>query len=290
MLIISFEYQGKTIESSPIANDQTNVDLMHLCQTTSEELENIKLSLNEQYEIMIHTNGQTPLTIERYGRKRLCTPNHPLRLFKKDTLTIGESQMHRICVSDIRQVAAPVSRIQSVARKAMMTGAAALVMSTAFACNPKQVDVEEVTGDVAPIEDINTPNSNDVDINAVPAEADAPVDHPQPMGDVVDVKDYPEAVGRTAAPEDPIPHPVVVGEPPLPPEELEAPLPPPELKEPLPPHREVGKTLMHDNKDKADKDSVKDRPRPMGKCDCSKPCPPPGEPVPTCFGSKCCDG
>ncbi len=301
MYIISFDYHGKSFDSTPLTNDKPNVALSHLCQIQCDEMENIVLSLNDHDELMIHTNGQTALTIERYGRKRRCAPNHPLMLFNHDILWIGENQNHRIDIKNIRHLNNAPSRVSRFSKNAMLASAAALVMSTAISCSPKHVDVEPLGGDVDIAEtdqqdpnlaDNNAvpdqPKEEDIDI-IIPVPPEPPIAHPQPMGDVVSIKDHPDVVGIPAPPE-PIPHPEVMGEPPLPPEELEAPLPPPELKEPLPPPREVGKTLMHDNKDKADKDSVKDKPRPMGKCDCSKPCPPPGEPVPTCFGSKCCDG
>ena len=298
MYIISLEYLGKTIDSAPISDANPSVDLMQLCHTQCQEMSNIKLSLNEHDEIMIQTTGRTPLVIERYSRKRQCTDNHPLMLFNHDVLWVGEDHQHRFEIKQIRRSEKSPSLVSRIARNTVMASAAALVMATVPACNQPKTQ-----------EPVNAPV---VDQNAAQEDNDSPSAHPVELGTTPnpDAIDIPEPVGIPAPPEPipspeprevgkpayppPAPHPEVIGEPPVPANvqqpkaqdaDADVPLPPPELAD---------TPSSEKDKDAADKDKVKGNPRPigtpkaMGKCDCSKPCPPPGEPVPTCFGTKCC--
>ena len=249
MYIISMEYQGKNIESPQIDKEHSSIDLMHLCQTQCPDLENIVLSLNEYDEIMIHTNGQTPLYLERFDRKRQCTQNHPLVVLNHDILWIGQAPIHRVDIKKIHHVEKTSSRISRFSKNTMLASAAALAIMTTSACDTKPKPDPEPMGDCdcsepCPPEGVEPPTCfGVVCCEPQPQETETNKDN-------ADDQD-PE----------PLPHPQVVGEPAIPEDELND----DEVQHPAP--LVVGRYLPQDEpKAQADKDKNKavDHPRPKG--------------------------
>ena len=58
MLIISLEYQGKTIDSTPMDGAHSSVDLMHLTQTSCCDFADIELFASVHGDIMVQTKGR----------------------------------------------------------------------------------------------------------------------------------------------------------------------------------------------------------------------------------------
>ncbi|MBQ9395897.1 MAG: hypothetical protein IJU23_10350 [Proteobacteria bacterium] len=214
MLSISLEYQGRAIEASPFQNNRPTVDMMELTQTQNKELSDISLSLDKHGDVMIQTTG-TPLTIERYGRKRLCTHNHPLKLFNNDILWVGDK--HRLAVKNIDMTSPSV--VSKISQKAVLASAAALALATLPACSPTQpANTETPAAEQKVPEGQDSPNSE----NNRPTE---PIPYPEEVGEPPEIEsndphDYPRPVGlEPAQPDHDYPMPIGIPAPrPEPPE------------------------------------------------------------------------
>ena len=207
MLIISLEYQGKTFDSTPMDDGGSSVDLMHLTQTPCGEFADIEVFASVHGDAMVQTTGQTPLTIERYGRKRECTVNHPIKLFKNDILWVGANPVHRLDVKCIRNCEKAPSLISKFSKNAVLASAAALVMATVPACNqPKTQSPKDNT-----VVEQNTANGQDKDAKPEAAPV-APLPYPEEMGEPPEEPmPYPDEVGKMLPPNEPMDYPQPVG-------------------------------------------------------------------------------
>ncbi len=262
MLSILLEYQGRTIEASPFQNNRPTIDMMELTQTQSKELSDISLSLDNHGDVMIQTTG-TALTIERYGRKRLCSRNHPLKLFNNDILWVGDK--HRLAVKNIDMTSPSI--VSKISQKAVLASAAALALTTLPACSPTQpANTETPAAEQKAPEGQDSPSPE----NNRPTE---PIPYPEEVGEPLEIEsndphDYPRPVGLEPAQPD-HDYPMPIG--------IPAPRPePPEVVPDANPDSEPQKIdVPPEEKDKA----KHSHPKRVGKPPANYP-PPMGLPVP----------
>ena len=187
MYRITVKYLDQSFKSQPLYPDCMPVCLKDICQLPYTVLSEVCISVNDYRELVISVTDRTSLVIERYSRKRHCSPYHPLVLFENDILWIGEE--YRIEIVEIQHRVLSVKK-KPFTKNALLAGAAALIMASSAACNP-------LTQSESPENSVNSDNAGDSakpEETAKPENADIsddPLDHPKAEGDPTVMMDEP---------------------------------------------------------------------------------------------------
>ncbi|MBO4349405.1 MAG: hypothetical protein J6A01_00465 [Proteobacteria bacterium] len=120
------------VECLPITGNNT----VSLCKTgvTSRDSALASLQLDEHNELVVVRLTETPVTLERAGRKVALRINKPIRICEKDTLWMGVTSIEIVKSSFVISQSAPKSPLFQTARKVIAASAAVFSMATFAAC------------------------------------------------------------------------------------------------------------------------------------------------------------
>ena len=178
-------------EQLHLTHDKPKCQLGTHRDETDKEAPTEALLYIDQNELMIERVGNTPIMLERGNRNRNLQISHPTRILPQDIIRVGESAFHVDRIHQDYQSTQKVSHFRQMTNKAMIAGAAAMMMAVIPACNPSNspnngndtntVEVNRLGGAIAiPESDYHsdTPNTDepvadkDKKGNAAPANAD----------------------------------------------------------------------------------------------------------------------
>ena len=110
-------------------------------------MEKVKLSrfaseailYTEKDEIFIERVGETPVEIERSGRKRRIQMEHPTRILTNDAIRVGSAEYRVRGIYRIHQPRRTALYFGPFANKILLTSAAAIMLAAVPACKPHGV-------------------------------------------------------------------------------------------------------------------------------------------------------
>ena len=99
---------------------------------------NQALLYTDEDKVVIERIGETPVEIQRGSRKRLLNSNHPTRILPKDVIRIGSTEYYIARIHRFVQTSRKPSQFGQMANKALLTGAAAMMMAAVPGCHPSE--------------------------------------------------------------------------------------------------------------------------------------------------------
>ncbi len=137
-------------------NETCNVSLYH------ETLDDI-------HELMIHSNGDATITLERAGRQHTLIAHHPVRLLTNDVVQIDKTRIRIVTIYQSHTKSSNKPSLWSrIAKSAMFATAASMLLALIPGC---KVGVDRMTGNVAPIPEPQ------VEVEETVGEESAPENH-----------------------------------------------------------------------------------------------------------------
>ena len=120
------------VECLPITENND----ISLCQTgvTSRDSAVASLQLDEHDELVVVRLAETPVTLERAGRRVTLRANKPIRICEKDTLWIDNTSIEIVKSTFVITKPAPKSTLIQTARKVVAASAAVFSMVAFAAC------------------------------------------------------------------------------------------------------------------------------------------------------------
>ena len=99
----------------------------------------------EEDEIFIERLGETPVEIERSGRKRRIQMEHPTRILTNDAIRVGLAEYRVRGIYRIHQPRRMASYFGQFANKILLTSAAAILLAVVPACKPTEPSNQALT-------------------------------------------------------------------------------------------------------------------------------------------------
>ncbi|MBO4349404.1 MAG: hypothetical protein J6A01_00460 [Proteobacteria bacterium] len=126
------------VECLPITANNT----VSLCKTgvTSRDSAIASLQLDEHNELVVVRLTETPVTLERAGRKLALRAGKPIRICEKDTLWIDKTTIEIVKSTFVFSKPAPKSPLIQTARKVIAASAAVFSMAAFAACDEDGCD------------------------------------------------------------------------------------------------------------------------------------------------------
>ena len=120
------------VECLPITENNT----VSLCKNgvTSHDSAIASLQLDEHNELVVVKLAETPVTLERAGRKMALRADKPIRICEKDTLWIDNTSIEIVKSTFVISKSAPKSALIQTARKVIAASAAVFSMAAFAAC------------------------------------------------------------------------------------------------------------------------------------------------------------
>ena len=130
--------------------------------------ENSGLKLNQallytdEDEVVIERIGETPVEIQRGSRKRVLNANHPTRILPLDVIHVGSTEYYIARIHRFVQTSRKPSQIGQMANKALLTGAAAMMMATISGCHPSEQSKDNAPDNASAVVNVNDKTGNAV--------------------------------------------------------------------------------------------------------------------------------